>query len=93
MILHHEKNLTFEAKRDALIDVNRTGRYIEHQYGAGRGQIWLENLRCTGSETSIAECEHNDWGVHNCNHDEDVSVSCSNNGKFNPATAINDIFC
>ena len=49
---------------------------IGNQYGPGSGTIWLDNVRCVGHETSIANCTHNDWGDHNCDHDDDVSVVC-----------------
>ena len=26
---------------------------------------------------SIANCEFNDWGVHNCGYSEDAAVSCT----------------
>ena len=46
-------------------------------FGAGSGQIWLDNINCAGSEDSIVNCQHNGWGSHNCNHNEDASVVCS----------------
>ena len=49
-----------------------------NRYGSGTGQIWLDDLTCTGSETSLADCGHNGWGSHNCGHHEDVSISCGN---------------
>ena len=49
---------------------------IGTRYGPGSGPIWLDNLQCVGNETSIADCIHNGWGVHNCHHIEDVSVEC-----------------
>ena len=50
------------------------------------GQIWLDDVRCTGTETDIDGCSHSDWGVHDCLHREDVAVSCypwtDRNGMF-----------
>ena len=46
-------------------------------FGAGSGQIWLDNVNCAGSEDSIENCPHNGWGSHNCGHHEDASVICS----------------
>ncbi|KAL8604292.1 hypothetical protein ACOMHN_023662 [Nucella lapillus] len=48
-------------------------------YGAGSSsqKIWLDDLRCTGNETSIILCPHNGLGIHNCRHSEDVGVFCS----------------
>ena len=52
------------------------GRYIGYFYGAGGGPIWLDNVRCGGTERNIADCRHNGWASHNCDHSKDVSVSC-----------------
>jgi len=54
----------------------RVGRFIGNAYGAGSGRIWLDNVRCSGGEISIAACQHSSWGSHNCQHSKDVSVSC-----------------
>ncbi|XP_067458938.1 macrophage receptor MARCO [Thunnus thynnus] len=44
---------------------------------AGTGSIWLDDLRCTGVETSIFNCPHNGVGVNNCQHTEDAGVQCA----------------
>jgi len=52
------------------------GRVIGNAFGAGSGRIWLESVRCNGTELSIVNCQQNGWGNHSCQHSDDVSVSC-----------------
>ena len=46
-------------------------------FGQGSGEIWLDDIQCTGNERSISECAHAGWGNHNCGHQEDAGVLCS----------------
>ena len=40
----------------------------------------LDDVQCTGNESSIAECHHTGWGNHNCGANEEAGVICANNG-------------
>ena len=53
------------------------GITLNNQYGSGTGQIWLDDIQCIGDETSLFNCRHNGWGIHNCGHGEDVSIRCT----------------
>ena len=53
----------------------------------GTGQIWLDDIRCTGTETSLQDCPSQTIGNHNCGHNEDAGVTCSSN--IIPHTVIN----
>ena len=49
--------------------------FQRHSFGLGSGQIWLDNLRCTGEEARLDECPH--IKAHNCSHAEDVGLACT----------------
>jgi deleted-in-malignant-brain-tumors protein 1 len=34
-----------------------------HGGGRGKGKVWLNNMGCTGTETSLESCSHGGWGV------------------------------
>ena len=48
--------------------------YHSARYGQGSGLILLDNVDCTGSESSLLYCKHRGFHVEDCSHGEDVSV-------------------
>ncbi|XP_076980579.1 scavenger receptor cysteine-rich domain-containing protein DMBT1-like [Tamandua tetradactyla] len=46
-------------------------------FGDGSGPIFLDDVRCTGSETSLGQCHHLGLSIHNCGHHEDAGAVCS----------------
>ena len=50
-------------------------------YGSASCQIWLDDVQCTGNETSIVQCSHNGFNIYDCNFNTDqVGIECI--GKF-----------
>ena len=52
---------------------------IFNHYGAGPlgSPIYLDNVKCNGSEANILACSHLPLSDHNCDHNNDVGVMCS----------------
>lgn len=50
-------------------------------FGKGSGPIFLKDVDCKGSESSIMHCDHDGWKSHDvnesCDHSMDVGVLCS----------------
>ena len=46
------------------------------RYGQGTGDIILDNIICTGEESTLFECGHNPLRENNCEHSEDAGVQC-----------------
>ncbi|XP_026010855.1 putative DMBT1-like protein [Astatotilapia calliptera] len=46
-------------------------------FGQGTGQIWLDEVTCSGNENFLTGCQFSGFGAHNCKHSEDAGVICS----------------
>ena len=51
-----------------------------HLFGSsvvdGTGQIVLDDIQCTRSESRLIDCLHSGLGNHNCDHSDDAGVRC-----------------
>ncbi|KAM5243317.1 scavenger receptor cysteine-rich domain-containing protein DMBT1 isoform 1-T1 [Hipposideros larvatus] len=58
----------------------------EAHFGEGEGKFLLDDVDCTGRESSLGQCPHAGWSLHNCGPGEDASVICSETEHLKPAS-------
>ncbi|XP_025102094.1 deleted in malignant brain tumors 1 protein-like isoform X3 [Pomacea canaliculata] len=46
------------------------------RYGGGSGQVVLDDISCSGEETSLEQCSSLTFYPHDCSHSSDVGVIC-----------------
>ena len=59
--------------------------YGSAYYGQGAGPTWLNYMYCTGSESSLLNCNraYAIGSPYGCSHSEDVSIVCPGNWQYN----------
>ena len=46
------------------------------EFDGGIDSILLDEVQCTGIESSLSQCPHAGIGNHDCSHFEDAGVRC-----------------
>ena len=59
------------------LGLGNTGTLDRYGTGPAGSPIYLDEVRCGGSEDNILSCSHLPLSNHNCDHVEDVGVTCS----------------
>ena len=61
-------------------------------YGAGSGQIWLDDVACTSSNTKLLQCFSSPIGSHSCSHSDEAGVKCEGR-TLNNVIIVSDVIC
>ncbi|XP_033630594.1 uncharacterized protein LOC117292594 [Asterias rubens] len=60
-----------------------TDAWRSARFGRETSQILMDNINCDGNEERLQDCAFPGWGVQNCYHSQDASVTCDTDRSFN----------
>ena len=49
------------------------------EFGASFGPLWMDFVRCHGTESSLSQCGHSGWGQVTCDSNNEAGVICTGN--------------
>ncbi|RDD35931.1 Scavenger receptor cysteine-rich domain superfamily protein, partial [Trichoplax sp. H2] len=56
---------------------NVSSYYCCSYFGYGNGPIWLSNVNCTGSESSLSACSYTGWNNTGCQRYDEAGIECT----------------
>ena len=59
------------------LGLGNTGTFNNYGAAPSSSPIYLDDVRCNGNEPNILACSHLQMSTHNCDHTDDVGVTCS----------------
>ena len=59
---------------------NATAAFNSAYFGQGTGPIYMDDVSCVGTESSVIRCSYN--SMHNCTHLSDAGVRCIDTEKY-----------
>lgn len=60
------------------------GMFLE---GTAGEPIWIDDMKCSGTESNILYCNYGTIGLHNCDHSEDAGLRCSKPTEGTPVSS------
>jgi hypothetical protein len=69
---------SFKEAKVACRQLGYADAFMAHKPGGGKGAIWYSGVKCTGEESSLADCilELHSNAPNGCNHSDDVGAAC-----------------
>ena len=60
-----------------LLAIGTVATALTSGFPEGASEIWLDDVRCGGSESRLIDCTASPLGQHDCVHSEDAGVRCT----------------